>query len=75
MVDIELAGNRIISELMERLVGAVTHPELNYSRLLLSKFPQQYDVCAPILYGKLASTTSAVERILSLWASSMSITS
>ena len=47
VVDIELAGNRIITFLLERLVEAVTHPELNYSRLLLAKFPEQYDVTAP----------------------------
>ena len=41
VVDVELAGNRIISFLMERLVGAVVNPELNYSRLLLAKFPEQ----------------------------------
>jgi len=68
VVDIELAGNRIISELMERLVGAVTHPELNYSRLLLSKFPQQYDVCAPTLYGKLQAVLDHISAMTDVYA-------
>ena len=39
VVDIDLAGNRIINELLKRLTDAVLHPERNYSQLLLSKFP------------------------------------
>ena len=44
VVDIELAGNRIITYLMENLVEAVVAPEKAYSRLLLEKVPRQYDV-------------------------------
>lgn len=46
VVNIELAGNRIITFLMEKLIHAVRNPQLNYSRLLLSQVPQQYDVHA-----------------------------
>ena len=40
VVDIELAGTRIISFLMNELVEAVQNPDLNYSRLLLAKVPE-----------------------------------
>ena len=53
MVDIELAGTRIISFLIHELVKAVCNPDLNYSRLLTAKVPEQYEVDSPGLYGKL----------------------
>ena len=68
VVDIELAGNRIITFLLERLVEAVTHPELNYSRLLLAKFPEQYDVGAPTLYGKLQAVLDHVSAMTDVYA-------
>lgn len=68
VVDIELAGNRIITFLLERLVEAVTHPEFNYSRLLLAKFPEQYDVDAPTLYGKLQAVLDHVSAMTDVYA-------
>ncbi len=68
VVDIELAGNRIITFLLERLVEAVTHPHLNYSRLLLAKFPEQYDVDAPTLYGKLQAVLDHVSAMTDVYA-------
>lgn len=68
VVDIELAGNRIISFLMEKLTEAVTRPELHYSRLLLAKFPQQYDVAAPTLYGKLQAVLDHVSAMTDVYA-------
>lgn len=68
VVDIELAGNRIISFLLDKLVGAVVRPELNYSRLLLSKFPAQYDVAAPTLYGKLQAVLDHVSAMTDVYA-------
>ena len=68
VVDVELAGNRIISFLMERLVGAVVNPELNYSRLLLAKFPEQYDVNAPTLFGKLQAVLDHISAMTDIYA-------
>lgn len=68
VVDIELAGNRIITELMERLVDAVRRPNLNYSGLLLSQVPQQYDVHAPTLYGKIQAVVDHVSGMTDVYA-------
>lgn len=68
VVDVELAGNRIVTFLMERLCDAVTHPELNYSRLLLAKFPEQYDVSAPTLFGKLQAVLDHVSAMTDVYA-------
>ena len=68
VVDIELAGNRIITFLMEKLTHAVCNPDLNYSRLLLSKVPTQYDVDATDLYGKLQAVVDHVASMTDVYA-------
>lgn len=68
VVDIELAGNRIITFLLEKMIGAVVEPELNYSRLLLSKFPRQYEVDAPTLFGKIQAVLDHVSAMTDVYA-------
>lgn len=68
VVDVELAGNRIITFLLEKLTGAVVDPSLNYSRLLLSKFPRQYDVEAPTLFGKIQAVLDHVSAMTDVYA-------
>lgn len=68
VVDVELAGNRIITFLLEKLIGAVTHPGLNYSRLLLAKFPQQYDVQAPTPYGRIQAVLDHISAMTDVYA-------
>lgn len=68
VVDIELAGNRIITFLMERLTEAVLAPDLYYSGLLLAKFPEQYDVKAPTLFGKLQAVLDHVSAMTDVYA-------
>lgn len=68
VVDIDLAGTSIISFLMEKLVDAVRNPQFNYSQLLLSKVPQQYEICAPTLYGKLQAVVDHVSGMTDVYA-------
>ena len=68
VVDIELAGNRIITFLLEKLTEAVIHPELNYSRLLMAKFPDQYDVQAPTLFGRIQAVLDHVSAMTDVYA-------
>lgn len=68
VVDIELAGNRIISFLMNALVEAVMHPERNYSKLLLNVVPQQYDVCAFSPYERILSVLDHVSGMTDVYA-------
>lgn len=68
VVDIELAGNRIITFLLGKLIHAVRFPELNYSRLLLSKVPQQYDVHAPTLFGKIQAAIDHISGMTDVYA-------
>lgn len=68
VVEIELAGTRIISFLIDELVKAVTDPSLNYSRLLLSKVPEQYEVNAPTLYGKIQAVLDHISGMTDVYA-------
>ena len=68
VVDIELAGNKIITFLMQRLLDAVLYPEKNASQLLLSKVPQQYDTSTPDLYGKIQSVLDHVSAMTDVYA-------
>lgn len=68
VVDIELAGNRIITFLMEKLIEAVRFPDRNYSRLLLNKFPEQYEVNAPTLFGKIQAVIDHVSGMTDVYA-------
>lgn len=68
VVEIELAGTSIITFLMEKLIHAVRYPGLNYSMLLLSKVPQQYDVNAPDLYGKIQAVVDHVSGMTDVYA-------
>lgn len=68
VVDIELAGNKIITYLMQRLLDAVLHPEKTASQLLLYKVPQQYNTRAESLYGKIQSVLDHVSAMTDVYA-------
>lgn len=68
VVDLELAGTSIITFLMEKLIHAVRYPDLNYSQLLLSKVPHQYEVDAPTLYGKVQAVVDHVSGMTDVYA-------
>ncbi len=68
VVDIDLAGNRIITFLLEKLTHAVANPELNYSGLLLSQVPEQYDVHAPELADRIQAVVDHVSAMTDVYA-------
>lgn len=68
VVDIELAGNRIITFLLEKFTEAVLNPGLNYSRLLLSQVPEQYDVHAQTLFGRIQAVLDHVSAMTDVYA-------
>ncbi|MDE6571957.1 MAG: dehydrogenase, partial [Duncaniella sp.] len=68
VVEIELAGTRIISFLIDELVKAVSNPGLNYSKLLLAKVPQQYEIDSPTLYGKIQAVLDHISGMTDVYA-------
>ena len=68
VVDIDLAGHQIITELLRKLTEAVLYPDRMYSQLLLSKFPQQYDVYAPTLFEKIQAVIDHISGMTDVYA-------
>ena len=68
VLDIELAGNRIISVLLDKFLDAVRFPDKAYSRLLLNKVPQQYEIRANSLYGKVQAVIDYISGMTDVYA-------
>ena len=68
VVDVDLAGIRIINLLLDKLTQAVLNPDSNYSQLLLNKFPQQYDVHASSLFEKLQGVLDHISAMTDVYA-------
>ncbi len=68
VVDVDIAGNRILTYLMDSLMEAVLHPERNASRLLLSRMPHQYEVNAEGLYERLQSVLDHISGMTDVYA-------
>lgn len=68
VVDVDLAGNRIINYLLDVLMEAVLNPGKNYSQLLLTKMPRQYDFNSSTLYGKIQAVLDHVSGMTDVYA-------
>lgn len=68
VLDIELAGFRVISTLLELMIDAVTSPEKAYSRLLIDRVSQQYNIKAPTLYERVQAVLDYVSGMTDVFA-------
>lgn len=68
VVDIEIAGNRIINYLMEVLMDAVMNPGKNFSKLLLKKIPDQYDIHAEGKYERIQAVLDHISGMTDIYA-------
>lgn len=68
VLDVELAGYRIFSQLIDILVQAVMHPGDSYSRLLLQRIPEQYDTQAATVYGKIQCVLDYISGMTDVYA-------
>ena len=68
VVDVDIAGNRILNYLMDALMDAVLHPERNSSKLLLLKMPRQYDCAAESVFGRVQSVLDHVSGMTDVYA-------
>ena len=68
VLDIELAGYKIISELLDVLMSAVFEPEKAYSKQFLSRIPQQYNVSAESDYEKVQSILDYISGMTDVYA-------
>ena len=68
VVDIELAGHRIIGFLLDTFITAVENPDAKYSQLILSRIPEQYEKDAPSLYQRILSILDFVSGMTDVYA-------
>ena len=68
VVDIELAGFRVMTELIHLMVEAVMHPERAYSQLLLNRVSRQYQIRAPRLFDRLMAVLDYISGMTDVYA-------
>ncbi len=68
VVDVELAGHKIITDLLRRLLKAVKCPHDYGSRLLLSKVPSQYEIASPDLFERVQAVLDHVSGMTDVYA-------
>ncbi len=68
VVDIELAGYRIISTLIDLFTQAAMHPDRAYSKLLLNRISQQYEVDAPDPYHRIMAILDYISGMTDVFA-------
>ena len=68
VVDIELAGFKIISSLLGVFLDAVFSPSKAYSKELLQRIPGQYDICAEDDYTKILSILDYISGMTDVYA-------
>lgn len=68
VVEIEIAGFKIIGTLLEEFVGAVVDTENKYNRKILSLLPEQYRPQSDNLYHKIQSAVDFISGMTDVFA-------
>lgn len=68
VLDIELAGFRIISTLLDLMIEAVRSPEKAYSQLLINRVSSQYNIKAPALYERVQAVLDYISGMTDVFA-------
>ena len=68
VLDVELAGYRIIGFLLEVFTKAIQNPEHAYSGLLLNRIPEQYEIDSAGMYGRIQSVIDYVSGMTDVYA-------
>ena len=68
VVDIELAGYKIIYELLKVLIDAIMSPKKAYSQQILRRIPAQYDIYSDSNYIKILSVLDYISGMTDVYA-------
>ena len=71
VMDIEIAGYKVITELLDMMISAVTNTDLAISRLLINRVSSQYDIKAPTLYGRIMAVLDYISGMTDVYAMDM----
>lgn len=68
VVDIELAGYKIITTLLDVMIGAVNEPEKAYSKLLINRVADQYNILSSNQYERLQAVLDYISGMTDIYA-------
>lgn len=68
VLDIELAGYRIIGLLLDTFVDAIQNQDKAYSKLLLHRVPEQYEVHSLDLYSRILAVLDYISGMTDVYA-------
>lgn len=68
VLDVELAGYKIIMTLLEHFVEAVLYPDKAYSKQLLMRFPAQFETDRADTYGKIMAVLDYISGMTDVYA-------
>jgi len=68
VLDVELAGYKIILTLLDNLVTAVLSPEKAYSQQLLMRIPEQFETNSETTYGKIMAVLDYISGMTDIYA-------
>ncbi len=68
VVEIEIAGYKIIGTLLEEFVGAAIYPENQYNKKILSILPEQYKPQSDKVYHKIQSAVDFISGMTDVFA-------
>lgn len=68
VLDVELAGHKIINTLLSLFTEAVLHPDKTYSQLLINRVSSQYQIHAPTLHERLAGVLDYITGMTDVYA-------
>ncbi len=68
VVDIELAGFKIVGTLMELMIDAVLFPEKAYSQLLINRVSSQYNMRSPELFDRIQAVLDYISGMTDVFA-------
>lgn len=68
VLDIELAGFKVITTLLEQMTEAILAPDKAYSKLLINRVSNQYKIKSPILYERIQAVLDYISGMTDLFA-------
>ena len=71
VVDIEIAGFKVITTLLDLMVQAVIYPDKAFSQLLVNRMSTQYDIQSPTLYGRILAVLDYISGMTDVYAMDM----
>ena len=68
VLDVELSGYHIMHTLMEKMVDAALHPDRYYSKQLMERVSNQYDVWSPSLETRIMAVIDYISGMTDVYA-------